>query len=863
VVPHRDRGPLRHRARRQRQDVHWDGWGPGSSRQHERDDVRIREVIDLSSDVTGTISYADMLWLPLVKGWRPDPADLVFIDEAQDMTASQLKLASMVRRSGGRIVVVGDDRQCIFSFRGADPGSLARMTAELRAESLKLTVSFRCAQAIVAEAKPLVPDLEAAPGAIAGVVRTTEEAKLMAGAAVGDFILSRTNAPLARICLGLIRAGTPARITGKEIGPDLVKIVRKVAKGKNVGDEVASMITRLMTWRDREVARANAAKREARAEYISDQADTIIAGRWDLWRGRFDRSDRARVRRRQGATRDVLDDPPRERARGRSCLGASRDAGQDAPEGRGAGTRREEPQVRRDHPRKAGARVGPVGPERNTMAEQVVKPIRVQHLHRSNNHHRTNRSHIQSLSSSISDIGIIDALKVRPRKAGGYEVIDGMCRLEAATMAELKTVPCVVLDVDDETALVMHYSTSMERAGLHPIDEAGYFSDLHELGMDHHTIAKKLGVKKADVVRKMRLLALGPAARKAYVSGKVDDAAAYALATRPPAQQNDVIAALDAGAIVAEDIPGHIAREFTAALDDVPWRMSDEKLVAKAGACTTCPKRSDVQKELFEGQKGLSCLDVPCFRSKMEATWKIEKAKPGATVIEDKADDLFHLTGDRPAVLKSTGYVDSESACPYMIGHTWGAAVYKSVKPDAEQPTVYLARDQDGRPRTLMRESLVVKLVRKSPEAQKLAAEHAAADPVRADPAGPTPRAEGKVRRLLVQRFAELVISEDHNTLEWCASRIVEQATNRSVTGAAGVLVQAIGELGIDGLDGKAGLLALARSSPRSAKRVMTAVMVFEEADVIGEIGPQLHDLASICKVDLASEERSIRKVSP
>lgn len=235
------------------------------------------QVIERSLDVTGTISYADMLWLPLVKSWAPDPADLVFIDEAQDMTRSQLGLASRVRRRGGRIVVVGDDRQCIFSFRGADPGSLDRMATELRAKRLKLTVSFRCAQAIVAEAKPLVPDLEAAPDAVVGVVRTTQEAQLMAGAKIGDFVLSRTNAPLARICLGLIRAGTPARIVGEEIGPDLVKLVRRMAKGKKVGDEVASLISRLMTWRDREVARANAAKREARAEYIHDQVETIVA----------------------------------------------------------------------------------------------------------------------------------------------------------------------------------------------------------------------------------------------------------------------------------------------------------------------------------------------------------------------------------------------------------------------------------------------------------------------------------------------------------------------------------------------------------------------------------------------------------
>lgn len=243
----------------------------------ERARVALRVIARSAEEVTGAISYADMLWLPIVKSWSPDPADLVFIDEAQDMTRTQLRLATRVRRGGGRIVIIGDDRQCIFSFRGADPGSLDRMAAELRARRLKLTVSFRCPQAVIAEAVPLVPDLQAAPGAIIGTVRSAQEAVLLASAQVGDFVLSRTNAPLARICLGLIRAGTPARIVGKEIGPDLVKLVRRLAKGRSVGDEIAGLIDRVVKWRDREVARATAAKRQTRADYVSDQAETIIA----------------------------------------------------------------------------------------------------------------------------------------------------------------------------------------------------------------------------------------------------------------------------------------------------------------------------------------------------------------------------------------------------------------------------------------------------------------------------------------------------------------------------------------------------------------------------------------------------------
>jgi DNA helicase-2/ATP-dependent DNA helicase PcrA len=83
------------------------------------------------------IDFADMIYLPLRKKWAAGKYDLVVVDEAQDMTVAQLDLARKVLSPGGRMCVVGDDRQAIYAFRGADSTSLARLKKELKAKTTR------------------------------------------------------------------------------------------------------------------------------------------------------------------------------------------------------------------------------------------------------------------------------------------------------------------------------------------------------------------------------------------------------------------------------------------------------------------------------------------------------------------------------------------------------------------------------------------------------------------------------------------------------------------------------------------------------------------------------------------------------
>ena len=233
------------------------------------------EAMTLATKFDGTLDFDDMVYVPVANRWARGVYDLVVIDEAQDMNASQLLLAQGVAKKGGRVVVVGDDRQAIYGFRGADAGSLDRLKTELNAVELGLTITYRCPKAVVALAAELVPDYQAAPTAPEGEIATIDFSKLHENAVVGNFVLSRKNAPLAKVCLRLLRNGIRARIEGRDIGASLVKVVRDL-KAKSIPDFLA----RLDKWAERQAKRATKAapaNLESKLEQIKDQAETLKA----------------------------------------------------------------------------------------------------------------------------------------------------------------------------------------------------------------------------------------------------------------------------------------------------------------------------------------------------------------------------------------------------------------------------------------------------------------------------------------------------------------------------------------------------------------------------------------------------------
>jgi len=143
------------------------------------------------------------------------------------------------------------------------------MQQRLNAATLGLTTTYRCPKQVVALANTIVEDYTAAPSAPEGEIIVTDLSEAVKTLVVGDAVLSRLNAPLMGICLSLLRKGTSARIEGRDIGKQLVGMVRKL-RAKSVPD----FLRKLNAWGDKQKSRIAASGGKyanSKIELVNDQ----------------------------------------------------------------------------------------------------------------------------------------------------------------------------------------------------------------------------------------------------------------------------------------------------------------------------------------------------------------------------------------------------------------------------------------------------------------------------------------------------------------------------------------------------------------------------------------------------------------
>jgi len=90
---------------------------------------------------------------------------------------------------------------------------------------------------------------------------------------------------------------------------------------------------------------------------------------------------------------------------------------------------------------------------------------------------------LQALATSITQHGVLQPLLVRPRSAGGYELVAGERRYRAAQLLGLKTVPVIVRELDNQEAWQIALVENLQREDLNPIEETEGILDLLALDL--------------------------------------------------------------------------------------------------------------------------------------------------------------------------------------------------------------------------------------------------------------------------------------------------------------------------------------------------------------------------------------------
>ncbi|HET9756886.1 MAG TPA: ParB/RepB/Spo0J family partition protein [Candidatus Limnocylindrales bacterium] len=117
-----------------------------------------------------------------------------------------------------------------------------------------------------------------------------------------------------------------------------------------------------------------------------------------------------------------------------------------------------------------------------------------------------NQEALDELAASIREHGVLQPILVRPVGPNTYQLIAGERRWRASKQAGLATIPALIEEIDDDTALEISIIENLQREDISPLDEAAMFDRMvSEHGYSIRKLADKLGKDKGYVENRLRL----------------------------------------------------------------------------------------------------------------------------------------------------------------------------------------------------------------------------------------------------------------------------------------------------------------------------------------------------------------------
>ena len=112
--------------------------------------------------------------------------------------------------------------------------------------------------------------------------------------------------------------------------------------------------------------------------------------------------------------------------------------------------------------------------ERQDAKLEKIQILPLTELHPFRNHPFQVRDddEMDKMVDSVKEYGVMTPAIVRPRKDGGYEIVAGHRRCHASQRAGVETMPCIVRDMDDDTAIILMVDSNCQREHILPSEKA-------------------------------------------------------------------------------------------------------------------------------------------------------------------------------------------------------------------------------------------------------------------------------------------------------------------------------------------------------------------------------------------------------
>ena len=178
---------------------------------------------------------------------------------------------------------------------------------------------------------------------------------------------------------------------------------------------------------------------------------------------------------------------------------------------------------------------------------------------------------IQETAESIRQYGVLVPAIVRPREDGGYEIVAGHRRKHGSELAGLQNLPCIVREMDDDTATILMVDSNIQRENILPSEraqaykmkleairrKAGRPAKTEEKADENNspqvaanfraddTVAKDAGISGDTVRRYIRLTELSPELQQMVDEKKIGMTPAVEISYLKPEEQQMLLTAID------------------------------------------------------------------------------------------------------------------------------------------------------------------------------------------------------------------------------------------------------------------------------------------------------------------------------